>query len=70
MSEAVNPWEVNFDRYIHFEKGCYTGQEVVLRLYNYNKVQRRLVSLRLPSGDVEKEQSSKLRKKTLGGYRP
>ena len=52
LSEAVNPWEVNFDRYIHFEKGCYTGQEVVLRLYNYNKVQRRLVSLQLPSGDV------------------
>ena len=54
MSEAVNPWEVNLDRYIHFEKGCYTGQEVILRLYNYNKVQRRLVSLRLPSGDVAK----------------
>ena len=54
LSEAVNPWEVNLDRYIHFEKGCYTGQEVVLRLYNYNKVQRRLVSLRLQSGDVAK----------------
>ena len=52
LSEAVNPWEVNLDPYIHFEKGCYTGQEVILRLYNYNKVQRRLVSLRLPSGDV------------------
>ena len=52
LSEAVNPWEVNLDRYIHFEKGCYTGQEVILRLYNYNKVQRRLVSLRLPSADV------------------
>ena len=52
LSEAVNPWEVNLDRYIHFAKGCYTGQEVILRLYNYNKVQRRLVSLRLPSADV------------------
>ncbi len=52
LSEAVNPWEVNLDRYIHFEKGCYTGQEVILRLYNYNKVQRRLVSLRLPCGDI------------------
>ena len=52
LSEAVNPWEVNLDRYIHFAKGCYTGQEVILRLYNYNKVQRRLVSLRLPSTDV------------------
>lgn len=52
LSEAVNPWEVNLDRYIHFAKGCYTGQEVILRLYNYNKVQRRLVSLRLPSADA------------------
>ena len=66
LSEAVNPWEVNLDRYIHFEKGCYTGQEVVLRLYNYNKVQRRLVSLRLPSGDVAKGAKLQAEEKDAG----
>ena len=66
LSEAVNPWEVNLDRYIHFAKGCYTGQEVILRLYNYNKVQRRLVSLRLPSGDVAKGSKLQAEEKDAG----
>ena len=66
LSEAVNPWEVNLDSYIHFEKGCYTGQEVVLRLYNYNKVQRRLASLRLPSGDVAKGTKLQAEEKDAG----
>ena len=34
---------------INFEKGCYTGQEVVLRLKTYNKIQKHL------SGIVTKE---------------
>ncbi len=66
LSEAVNPWEVNLDRYIHFEKGCYTGQEVVLRLFNYNKVQRKLVSLRLTSGDAEKGTKLQAEEKDAG----
>ena len=66
LSEAVNPWEVNLDRYIHFEKGCYTGQEVVLRLFNYNKVQRRLASLRLQSGDVAKGAKLQVEEKDAG----
>lgn len=45
LTERVNPWEVNLNKYIHWDKGCYTGQEVVLRLYNYNKVRRQLVSI-------------------------
>ena len=66
LSEAVNPWEVNLDRYIHFSKGCYTGQEVILRLYNYNKVQRRLVSLRLPSVDVANGAQLQVEEKEAG----
>ena len=54
LSEEVNPWEVNMHQYIDFEKGCYTGQEVILRLYHYNKVQRQLVSLTFTApGPVE-----------------
>ena len=54
LSEEVNPWEVALHPFIHFDKGCYTGQEVILRLYNYKKVQRQLVALTLsPAGGVE-----------------
>ncbi len=45
MSEEVNPWEAGLQEYIHFAKGCYTGQEVILRLYNYDRVQRQLARL-------------------------
>lgn len=37
-------------RAIDFEKGCYTGQEVVARIHYRGHVNRRLVGLRLPSG--------------------
>ena len=52
INEDVNPWEVGLDRFINFEKGCYTGQEVILRLYNYSKIQRRIVGLSFPSPNV------------------
>lgn len=45
LSEEVNPWEVNLAQYINFEKGCYVGQEVILRLNTYQKVQRRMARL-------------------------
>ncbi|MBI4200956.1 MAG: aminomethyl transferase family protein [Chloroflexi bacterium] len=53
LSEEVNPWEVNLRRYIHFEKGCYVGQEVILRLNTYQKVQRHLRGLALSSPGVK-----------------
>ncbi len=52
ISEDVNPWEVGLDRFINFEKGCYTGQEVILRLYNYEKIQRRIAGLSFSSPNV------------------
>jgi folate-binding protein YgfZ len=52
ISEDVNPWEVGLDRFINFEKGCYTGQEVILRLYNYSKIQRRFAGLSFSSPNV------------------
>ena len=47
MSEQVNPLEAGLRPSISFTKGCYIGQEVVLRLDTYRKVQRHLVRLEL-----------------------
>lgn len=52
MNEEVNPWEAGLSAYIHFSKGCYTGQEVILRLYNYDRVQRQLARLRFSQPGV------------------
>ena len=38
-----NPLELGLLALVDFDKGCYVGQEVVARLANYEKVQRRLV---------------------------
>ncbi|MCB0216188.1 MAG: hypothetical protein KDH92_06105 [Chloroflexi bacterium] len=39
----ANPLELGLLELVDFDKGCYVGQEVVARLANYEKVQRRLV---------------------------
>ena len=52
LNEGVNPWEANLRQFIHFEKGCYVGQEVILRLNTYNKVQRQLTALAFSSAQV------------------
>ncbi len=33
---------------VHFNKGCYTGQEVIARMANYDRIPRRLMGLLLP----------------------
>lgn len=52
LSEDVNPWEVNLHPFINFAKGCYTGQEVILRLYNYKKIQRQLVPVTFSTAEA------------------
>lgn len=42
-----NPHEVGLTALVDWNKGCYIGQEVIARLDTYQKVQRRLVRLRL-----------------------
>jgi folate-binding protein YgfZ len=49
LGEAFNPLEAGLIGSIDFAKGCYIGQEVIARLDTYHKVQRYLVTLRLPS---------------------
>lgn len=50
LGEEHNPLEAGLEECISFSKGCYIGQEVIARLDTYQKVQRRLVALRLSAG--------------------
>lgn len=51
MDEARLPMEAGLTRSaIAFDKGCYTGQEVVLRATQRGQIQRGLVQLALPEG--------------------
>ncbi len=45
LSEDRNPHEARLADYLSFTKGCYVGQEVVVRLHTYDKVQRYLSPL-------------------------
>jgi folate-binding protein YgfZ len=47
INEHHSPWEAGLDDAISLTKGCYIGQEVIARLNTYDKVKRKLVSLRL-----------------------
>ena len=45
IHDAFTPYEVGLAHELHLSKGCYTGQEVLLRLVTYAGVRRRLVRL-------------------------
>lgn len=47
INENYNPWEAGLEASVSLTKGCYVGQEVIARLNTYDKVQRRLVRVRL-----------------------
>ncbi len=49
LTDEHTPLEANLDAGISAAKGCYTGQEVIARQVNYDKITRRLVGLRLES---------------------
>ncbi len=40
--EAFTPFEVGLAHEVHLDKGCFTGQEVLMRLITYKSVRRRL----------------------------
>lgn len=50
ISPERNPWEIRLDQAVSLSKGCYLGQEIVMRLHSYDKVQRYLVGLELAPG--------------------
>jgi folate-binding protein YgfZ len=45
VTDAVNPLELGLTSAIHWDKGCYTGQEVISRIENRGKQGRYLVGL-------------------------
>ena len=49
FTEDNNPLEAGLLGEVSWTKGCYTGQEVVARLYNYHRIQRFMVSVELPA---------------------
>lgn len=50
IGEDTNVWEARLNRSVSLAKGCYLGQEIVARLYNYKKVQRYLMGASLVGG--------------------
>ena len=49
FTDDNNPLEAGLLREVSWTKGCYTGQEVVARLYNYHRIQRFMAAVDLPS---------------------
>lgn len=45
MSETTIPLEANLERAIHYQKGCYIGQEVIARATYRGQMAKRLVGL-------------------------
>ena len=49
LGDQVTPLEAGLRAAISDNKGCYTGQEIIARQLNYDKVTRRMVGLLLPA---------------------
>jgi aminomethyltransferase len=47
IQEEYLPLEVGLDDAVSFEKGCYTGQEIIARMHSRGRLARELVGLRL-----------------------
>lgn len=51
IGEDTNVWEARLDASVSMQKGCYLGQEIVARLFNYQKVQRYLMGIRVEGAE-------------------
>ncbi len=65
LTEDYTPLEANLDWAISTEKGCYTGQEVIARQINYDKIAKRLVQLRL-DGEAKVGDAVRVEGKNMG----
>ena len=50
LRDAFTPYDVGLAREVHLSKGCYTGQETLLRLVTYESARRALARVTLPGG--------------------
>ena len=46
ITEEFTPYEANLAEAVHLDKGCFTGQESLMRLLTYDSVRRQLVCVR------------------------
>jgi len=46
LNDAYNPYEAGLDDYIDFNKGCYIGQEAILRMQNNDSSQKKLAGIK------------------------
>lgn len=53
LVETTIPLEANLDRAIHYQKGCYIGQEVIARATHRGHMNRKLMGLLLGESEVE-----------------
>jgi folate-binding protein YgfZ len=60
MGESTIPLEANLGRALHFQKGCYIGQEVIARATYRGQMSKKLVGVLL--GEVEAEVKAELKK--------
>jgi folate-binding protein YgfZ len=58
MTEATIPMEANLERALHYQKGCYIGQEVIARGTYRGQMAKRLVGLEL--GALEPSRGAEL----------
>jgi folate-binding protein YgfZ len=52
MTETTIPLEANLDRALHYNKGCYIGQEVIARATFRGQMSRKLTGLVLGAGEL------------------
>lgn len=64
MTETTIPLEANLEKAIHYQKGCYIGQEVIARATYRGQMNKKLVGVLL--GDAVAEKGAEL---TLAGKR-
>jgi len=53
IHEAFNPFEVGLAHEVHLNKGCFTGQEALMRLQTYGSVRRQLARVSAPGTPPE-----------------
>ncbi|MBE2248351.1 MAG: folate-binding protein YgfZ [Myxococcus sp.] len=66
MSETTIPLEANLEKSIHYQKGCYIGQEVIARATYRGQMNKKLVGLLLGDAAPEKGAELKLADKRVG----
>lgn len=53
ITEGFTPFDVNLGAGVHLDKGCFTGQETLMRLVTYGNLRRRLVRVHFDGAPPE-----------------